>query len=86
MKKNRKQVGQRYLFCYNHCPTDKKGWVDANFFLPKSFDLVRLRIERNGKKHEKTFPGWYTGTNWEGAKIKPEDKITHWIRIKEDES
>jgi hypothetical protein len=80
-----KEVGEYYpkLFNYYDCIKDPDGFIDSSRYLPLPNDIVYVQIERKGEKLRKIYTAWWTGSDWDGAKISPEDKILRW-RKKED--
>lgn len=64
---------------YCHVQYEKDGWADPDKFLPEDYDLVLLnRQDKNPIK------GWVNGTTWFGFRLKEEDKVIGWRRVKED--
>ena len=59
---------------------NKDGWVDARQYRPYPFDLVRLDYGSNRFK-----VGWWTGTDWGGATVKPDEHVFCWKRKEERE-
>lgn len=57
---------------------DYDDWVDAQMYLPISYDLVHMKMER------KTVPGWWNGIHWEGLRMLSEDKVLFWKKRKEE--
>lgn len=51
---------------------DIDGWVDPALWLPFPYDIVWLKTETRIK------PGWWTGTSWDGLRLKPEEKVLYW--------
>jgi hypothetical protein len=70
----KKQVG------YQDVPYDKDGWADASLFLPREFDLVRLKTSTN-----KEVNGWLSTTMWDGLKLKKSDQVVGWKRMLKSE-
>lgn len=71
------KVGKWYYnlgreFAYGDVEFDSNKWADSSKFLPKDFDLCYCKMK------EKTLPGWFTGTSWDGLNIKPESKVLSW--------
>jgi hypothetical protein len=52
----------------------KDGWVDIKDVLPHPYDMHDLEIE--GK--ERIYKGWWTGSGWDGLRIKPDMRVTRW--------
>lgn len=52
-------------------------WVDAKKFTPSSFDLVKIKTD------EKTINGWYTGERWYALRLKKNEEVLFWKRLKE---
>jgi len=63
-------------FTYKDVVYDCGGWADASRFMPDNYDLVCCKLERGTKM------GWAHGFDWEGHKIKPEDQILYWKKMK----
>lgn len=63
------------FFAYRDIPYLLDGWVDASKYLPADFDLVYLEL-----KDKPDTCGWSTGNSWDGATVKPTDKIIRWKR------
>lgn len=71
----KKKEQKRYKkYAYIHVETDKDGWVDAEVYLPISFDLVYL------DDREKIVKGWWNGNKWEGLRVKKDIKVKRWKR------
>jgi hypothetical protein len=60
---------------YSDVPT-KEGWVDTIKYLPLAFDIMHLRI----KGKFRLASGWWNGQNWEGLRLRKDDRITAWKR------
>jgi hypothetical protein len=60
---------------YSDIPSEK-GWVEVLKFLPIPFDLMYLRVKDKGR----TVSGWWNGQNWEGLRLKKEEKVLKWKR------
>lgn len=68
-----KQEGQ---INYKKVITDEDGWAKTTKFLPEDYDLVLTKIEKSSR----VYPGWCIGDKWDGANIKPSDKVILWKR------
>lgn len=55
---------------------DEHGWADAVEFLPHDFDLVYMKTDVN----ENPIAGWSIGKQWDGKRLRPEAKVSHWKR------
>lgn len=53
------------------------NWISVEIYVPQPFDLVL--VETSGKRR---YVAWFTGTNWDGYKMKPTDIILRWKRVK----
>lgn len=51
-------------------------WKKASDVIPLPFDLVLLQTE------DKIFPGWWASTNWFARKLKENDEVICWKRLK----
>lgn len=80
-----KQVGRDYpkLFTYQDCSRNEDGYIDPKKFLPLSYDLVYIKVEREGKRLSNIFSGWWTGQFWDGKSIKDSDIVISWKRKEE---
>lgn len=61
---------------YSMVEFDKDGWADAKRFIPADFDLCLLKIKGKNKNE----PGWASGRNWDGLRIKKDDEVLFWKR------
>lgn len=61
---------------YSDLPTDDAGWIMGKQYRPYPFDLVFLKIA--GKF--RPVSAWWTGAEWQGLRLKKEDKIINWKR------
>ena len=60
---------------------DKDNWAKAERFRPTPFALMSLRVKRKnleGKEIEKTIPGWWTGSSWDGKSLETSDEVLYW--------
>lgn len=73
-----REVGKQYIMSYKDCKTDADGWVDAKNTRPKPFDLMHLKVKRDGKFVKGSLPGWWTGSSWDGQRFKEKDEIIYW--------
>lgn len=73
-----REVGQKVTLSYKDLKTDAAGWVDSKEYLPRRFDIAYLMVKRDGNIIYKATPGWWTGTQWEGQKIKKTDEVIFW--------
>ena len=64
-------------YTYADIKFDKSGWSDADEYMPGDYDLVHMRVA--GKPN---IIGWATGRNWDGLRLKLDDKVTAWKRSK----
>lgn len=71
-----KKVGLDNNFFYTDVEYDADGWVDAKRFMPADFDLCLLKIE-----DKSSIPGWASGFNWDGLRVKKKDKVLYWKKI-----
>lgn len=72
-----RKVGRIYedpqrAFCYIDIKYEKGKWADSSKFLPADFDLCHCKID------DRVVSGWHSGTEWEGFRIKPKDKVQYW--------
>lgn len=58
--------------------TNREGWVDAFRVKPYAYDIVYLLT---GKFEEKN--GWWTGLKWDGLRLKENETIIRWKRLRE---
>jgi len=74
-----REVGQKYTFGYNDCRLCEDGWIDPTRYRPFPYDLVELGVHSSShaKKITSIF-GWWTGSRWDGKKIKQEAKVDRW--------
>ena len=75
-----REVGKKYIFAYSNCDYDADGWVNSKNFKPHPFDIMHLKVVRNGEKVKGSLPGWWTGASWEGQRIRQGDEILYWKR------
>ena len=68
------------FYSYKDVHYDLEGWAEASKYLPEDYDLVYLKTE-----NKKVIPGWSIGKSWDGLRLKPEHKISHWKRKPEGE-
>jgi hypothetical protein len=61
-------------YSYIHVETDERGWADAKKYLPVPFDLVYV------DDGEKIVTGWWSGTFWDGLRLKKDTKVIKWKR------
>lgn len=61
---------------YSDVPTDQDKWVNDLKYVPIPYDLLFLRIKGSSRPKN----GWWNGTEWEGLRLKPFDKVTAWKR------
>jgi len=59
-------------FEYRNVKKDIEGWADAQIYRPFPYDLVRM------KPIGKAIPGWWNGTQWEGSRLKADEKVFYW--------
>lgn len=59
-------------FEYKNTICDFDGWVDAERYRPYPYDLVLLKPQSKAK------PGWWNGAQWEGYRLKEEEKVYYW--------
>lgn len=80
-----KKVGVAYpvKFTYNHVRFDKNGWADAKKYLPADFDLVQMKVLRDGR--ERTYNGWINGEKWEAVRQRERDEVLFWKQNTEEE-
>ena len=73
-----RETGKGYI----SIPKDKMitGWVSSDDYLPVPFDIVRVKTDLNSN----FLMGWWTGTKWLGARIKPDSQFKFWKYSKED--
>jgi hypothetical protein len=77
---------RRYVrYRYADVTFNKEGWACAKSHLPRSFDIVALRVDCGTKEAFKTINGWWSGTQWEGIRLKKKDEIIQWKRIDPEE-
>jgi hypothetical protein len=51
-------------------PVYKKSWRSAIKFKPIQFDIVALQLADG-----RVIPGWWTGTSFDGRRLKEGDKV-----------
>lgn len=73
-----REVGKPYVLSYKDVKTDADGWADPKHFRPKPFDLVYLRVIREGEERLKGVPGWWTGSSWDGQRLLSSDQVICW--------
>jgi hypothetical protein len=73
------------LFEYSHVTYNEEGWTKSNEFLPRRFELVKVKLERGGFIFPKDINGWWTGSDWTGLRFKPEDKVREWKTLYREE-
>ncbi len=61
------------VFSYAKIKSEANGWVDAEKYLPADLDLVFLKLEDG-----KVISGWIFGKIWDGYRLMPNHKVTHW--------
>lgn len=66
------QVGKDE-FQFKDIIKDANGWIDAKIYYPFPYDLVSADI---GAK--KTLTAWWTGSQWDGLRLKIDHKIHYW--------
>ena len=71
-----KGLAKQKKFSYVEVEYDFDGWADASRFMPNDYDLCCCKLEKGTKM------GWAHGLDWEGYKIKPEDRILYWKKMK----
>lgn len=69
---------QKVFFKYTDAKMDCEGWVDPALWLPMPYDLCRLKCG------EKTIPGWWTGKEWDGIRLKATDQVFFWKKAHEE--
>lgn len=81
-----REVGKKYLvtkeieFTYKDVQKDADGWADASCFLPFPYDLMHLKVKRDGEVKRGSIPGWWNGTVWDGLKLQEGDEVVYWKR------
>lgn len=63
---------KRRFLIYKDCTKDQEGWSDPKAFLPLRFDMCQIKTSKKVKM------GWWTGEEWDGLRISPEDEIKAW--------
>jgi hypothetical protein len=67
-----------FRYSYNNLktlmPLGWDGWVDCHVALPLPFDLQLIKT--NSASHVKI--GWWTGSYWEGLRLKPNETVYKW--------
>jgi hypothetical protein len=76
----RREVGHNYVLRYADLKTDIGGWVDAAAYVPMPYDVLHLKVKREGELLKDSLPGWWSGGGWGGRKLKPNDEILYWKR------
>lgn len=61
---------------YNKKIYGTDGFADAKEFVPIQFDMCQL-ILNSGK----SILGWWTGSGWDGLKVKVDDPVIRWRKI-----
>lgn len=61
---------------YKNIPKDAVGWIDCSRFLPINYDLVCVKLISGLIKN-----CWWAEKKWDGLRLKPKDKVSHWRYI-----
>ena len=79
------EIGQKYYYEHTFSASDviwdADEWADAARFRPAPYALILMRVKRKnleGKEVEKTIPGWWTGSSWDGRTYEKTDKVLYW--------
>jgi hypothetical protein len=64
---------------YTRVPNNR-GWVDAKKFRPVCYDLVYLKYVN------KTITGWWTGSTWQGLRVRSSEFPLFWSKKYEKEN
>lgn len=70
--------GKIRTLAYRDVVYDSKKRANAKLYLPGNFDLVNLYLA-----DKRVVIGWHTGTQWDGKRVKPTDKILAWKKREE---
>jgi len=68
------------FYKYTDAHSDIDGWADPHLWIPYPFDLCYLKTDR------KTRTGWWTGKDWDGVRLRSEEKVLYWKKCNEDMS
>lgn len=74
LRVGKKYEGKGYLD-YNDVKYDPDEWVKADEYLPREFDLCKLKLKEGRDKM-----GWWCGNGWEGMRISHKDEVLFWKR------
>jgi hypothetical protein len=72
------EYSMKIFLTYSNVPKDSNGWVRSTTFFPFPYDLCSLLLEDG-----KSVPGWWTGQEWEGRRLKEGDIIVAWKKSEE---
>lgn len=81
-----REVGQKVTLSYKDLKTDPGGWVSSKDYQPQRFDIASLLVKRDGEMLSKSLPGWWTGTGWEGQRLRRGDEVVYWKHKGEKET
>jgi hypothetical protein len=59
-------------FQYKDTLRDYDGWIDVEFCKPLPYDLVKM------KTPSKICNGWWNGREWEGIRLREDEKVLYW--------
>ena len=62
-----------YALQVHHLPCDEDGWIDASMYIPRNYQLVLLMTHKGAMKK-----GWWDGTEWDGFRLRDNDRIVSW--------
>jgi hypothetical protein len=64
---------KKELTPYGRIPKDGDGFIDAKLYKPQPFFLLWMILE-----NRRTIPGWWTGSRFEGYRLKSTDAVIRW--------
>lgn len=76
-----KNTNKERVYRYSDIPTDEYKWVYNLLYKPIPFDLLHLKLNETLKVKS----GWWNGEDWEGLRLKTDEKIIAWKRNHEFE-
>lgn len=65
-------------FNYSNVKFDPGGWAEEKRFRPFPYDLVKIKTT----DHFRT--GWWNGNNWDGLRLKPDEKVLYWKQVRHE--
>ena len=64
-------------FDYKDIIKNDDGWIDSKKYLPREYDIVLVKVDGL-----KPYPGWYSGSGWDGARYRKWHTIRAWKKDK----